>query len=273
MQKQEFNSKSFRVLEQIIHMKKLLFLIPLLFLIQPAFGEITVQNDQTYIGDDGMLHIVGEIQNNSKSPLNKIKILAVLTDENGNVINKFDGKMMSNVLMPGMKGGFDIITNQNNFNNKFSYELDFEYKLAAPKSQVIDITSSELTRDQLNNVVITGTLENNGEITANMINVIATLYDRDGKVLTVSKTQTQPDFLRAGEESHFLIPIYEKNQSTDAVDYTVIAESDEFAAVPEFPLGSGVLLIISVSSYVIFTRSPERVTNALSRCSKILSKQ
>jgi len=254
-------------------MKKLLFLIPLLFLIQPAFGEIIVQNDQTYIGDDGMLHIVGEIQNNSKSPLNKIKILAVLTDENGNVINKFDGKMMSNVLMPGMKGGFDIITNQNNFNNNFSYELNFEYKLAAPKSQVIDITSSELTRDQLNNVVITGTLENNGEITANMINVIATLYDRDGKVLTVSKTQTQPDFLRAGEESHFLIPIYEKNQSTDAVDYTVIAESDEFAAVPEFPLGSGVLLIISVSSYVIFTRSPERVTNALSRCSKILTKQ
>ena len=46
-------------------MKKILFLIPLLFLIHPAFGEIIVQNDQTYIGDDGMLHIVGEIQNNS----------------------------------------------------------------------------------------------------------------------------------------------------------------------------------------------------------------
>ena len=33
-------------------MKKLLFLIPLLLLIQPAFGEIIVQNDQTYIGED-----------------------------------------------------------------------------------------------------------------------------------------------------------------------------------------------------------------------------
>jgi hypothetical protein len=76
---------------------------------------------------------------------------------------------------------------------------------------VIDIVDSELTRDQLNNVVITGPLENNGEITANMFNVIATLYDRDGKVLTVSKTQVQPDFLRAGEESHFVIPIYEKD--------------------------------------------------------------
>ena len=48
-------------------MRKLFFLIPLLFLMQPAFGEILVQNDQTYIGNDGMLHIVGEIQNNSKS--------------------------------------------------------------------------------------------------------------------------------------------------------------------------------------------------------------
>ena len=29
------------------------------------------------------------------------------------------------------------------------------------------------------------------QITANMINIVATLYDRDGKVLTVSKVQTQ----------------------------------------------------------------------------------
>ena len=80
-------------------------------------------------------------------------------------------------------------------------------------------------------------MKNNGDITANMINVVATLYDRDGKVLTVSKIQTQPDFLRAGEESHFLVPIYEKNQSMNVADYSIIAESDEYVAVPEFPLG------------------------------------
>ena len=130
-----------------------------------------------------------------------------------------------------------------------------------------------MKRDQLNNLIISGTIENNGEITANMINVVATLYDRDGKVLTVSKIQMQPDFLRSGEESHFLVPIYEKKQSMNVADYTIIAESDEYAAVPEFPLGSGALLIISVSSYVIFSRNPERITNALGRCSKILVRQ
>ena len=254
-------------------MKKLIFLIPLLLLMQPAFGEIIVENDQTYIGNDGMMHIVGEIKNDSKSPVNKIKITATLTDENGIVIDEINGKIMSNILMPGMKGSFDIITNERNIRESFDYDLGFEYKLAAPKNQVIEVVSSEMKRDQLNNLIISGTIENNGEITANMINIVATLYDRDGKVLTVSKVQTQPDFLRAGEESHFVVPIYEKNQSMDVVDYSIIAESDEYAAVPEFPLGTGVLLIVSVSSYVIFSRNPEKITNALDRCSKIIVRQ
>ena len=66
-------------------MKKLVFLIPLLFLVQPAFGEIIVENDQTYIGNDGIMHIVGEIKNDSKSPVNKIKITATLIDEDGKI--------------------------------------------------------------------------------------------------------------------------------------------------------------------------------------------
>ena len=254
-------------------MKKLIFLIPLLLLIQPAFGEIIVENDQTYIGNDCILHIVGEIKNDSKSPVNKIKIIATLMDGDGKVLDTIDGKVLTNIIMPGMKGSFDIITNEKKIDNFFNYDLGFEYKLAAPKNQVIEIISSEMKRDQLNNLIISGTIENNGDITANMINVVATLYDRNGKVLTVSKIQTQPDFLRAGEESHFLIPIYEKNQSLNVADYTIIAESDEYAAVPEFPLGSGALLVISVSSYVIFSRNPERITNALGRCSKILARQ
>jgi len=253
-------------------MKKLLFLIPLLFLIQPAFGDIVIENDQTYIGNDGIMHIVGEIKNDSKSPVNKIKIIATIVDVNGKVLEKIDGKVLTNIIMPGMTGSFDIIANEKKVDNILDYDLGIEYKLAAPKNQVIEIVSSEMKRDQLDNLIISGTIENNGEITANMINVVATLYDRDGRVLTVSKIQIQPDFLRAGEESHFLVPIYEKSQSMNVADYSIIAESDEYAAVPEFPLGSGALLIISVSSYVIFSRNPERITNALGRCSKILAR-
>ena len=84
---------------------------------------------------------------------------------------------------------------------------------------------------------------------------------------------TGRDELISSEFDVYSNPIYEKNQSIDVVDYSIIAESDEYAAVPEFPLGSGALLIISVSSYVIFSRNPEKITNALDKCSKILVRQ
>ena len=104
-----------------------------------------------------------------------------------------------------------------------------------------------------------------------MIKVIATLYDRDGNVATVSSAQMQPDFLRSGDASFFIIPIQDKSQSVHAVDYMLIAESDEYATVPEFPLGSGLLLIASVSSYIILSRNPEKIINSISKVSRVLS--
>ena len=73
-------------------MKKFLFaFIPFLFLVQPAFADIFIQNDQQYVSNDGSLHIVGEIENNSNVPLNQIKITAKLLDENGFQIGQVSG--------------------------------------------------------------------------------------------------------------------------------------------------------------------------------------
>ena len=245
-------------------MKKLLFLIPL-FLIAPiAYGEVSIQNDQKYVDSDGLLHIVGEIENNTSTPLNQIKISAILLDNNGNEVKSVVGETVSNIIMPEMKGAFDILIKNVSSESIDDYELNLDYRMAAPKNQVIEISSTTLTKDTSNNTVITGMLENKGDITANMIRVVATLYDRDGNVVTVSESYTKPDFLRAGDNSNFIIPIHEKSQSIHAVDYSISAESDEYVVVPEFPLGTGLLLIVSVSSYILFSKNPEKVTNIIS---------
>ena len=249
-------------------MKKLLFLIPL-FLISPiAYGEMTIQNDQKYVDSDGLLHIVGEIENNTLTPLNQIKISAILLDRNGTEIKSVVGETISNVVMPEMKGAFDILIKNVRSENISDYKLNLDYSLADPKNQVIEISSTTLTKDTQNNTVITGILENKGTSTANMIRVVATLYDRDGNVLTVSELYTKPDFLRAGDSSNFIIPFHEKYQSINAVDYSITAESDEYVIVPEFPLGTGLLLIVSVSSYILFSKNPEKVTNLISNMGK-----
>ena len=66
-------------------MKKLFMvaMLPFLLFIQPAFADVFIQNDQKYVSTDGSLHIVGEIENNSNSPLNQVEITARLLDDNG----------------------------------------------------------------------------------------------------------------------------------------------------------------------------------------------
>ena len=100
-----------------------------------------------------------------------------------------------------------------------------------------------------------------------MVKVIATLYDRDGNVVAVSQANTKPDYLPANDESFFVIPIMDKTQADMIVDYSLLAESEEYTAVPEFPLGSGVLLVASLSAYIALTKNPSMITRGLGHLS------
>ena len=164
--------------------------------------------------------------------------------------------------MPEMKGAFDLTVIEN-IGNIDNYTLDVSFKIAQPKEQVIEITSSEFTQGPVDNISIQGTVANKGEITANMVKVIATLYDRDGNVVAISQTNTKPDYLRANDESFFVIPIMDKSQADVIVDYSLLAESEEYTAVPEFPLGSGILLMASLSAYIALTKNPAMITRGL----------
>ncbi len=243
-------------------MKKFLLLIFPLIGFSSAWGEISIQNDQQFFGDDGSLHIVGEIKNNFNVPINQIKIDATLYS-NGILVDAIKTSPMLNTLMPEMKNPFDIIITGYAAKEIDEYSLSVSYKIAEPKSQVIEITTSDFSRDNFDNLVITGTVTNKGEITTNTIVVVATLYDKNGNVAAVSKAHVQPDYLRANDESFFFIPVPDKIQSISIVDYSLTAESEEYAAVPEFPLGSMVLLTASVSAYVVLTRYSSKVIGNL----------
>ena len=170
--------------------------------------------------------------------------------------------------MPEMRGPFDLIFSDINPEKIKSYSLDLDYSISEPKGQVISITSSELSRDDHNNLIISGNVENNGEITANTVAVIATLYDRDGKVAAVSRTHPEPDYLGSEDDTFFVVTVLDKNQNSGVASYSVVAESEEYAAVPEFPIGSMILLIVSVSAYIGVTRYSNRIiTNLISATS------
>ena len=243
------------------------FIITIIFvgLTPLAFGEVFIQNDQQYIGDDGALHIVGEIKNDLKAPLNQINIHVTLFDENKHLIAIEETSSLVNTIMPGMKSPFDLVLTDNEVKKTKSYSFELDYKVSPPKDQVIDITESELSRDNYNNLMITGTVTNRGDITANTVAVIATLYDNEGNVAAVSIVHPEPDYLRTEENTFFVIAIPDKIQTSEINDYTLIAESEEYAAVPEFPVGTLVLLVGALSVYIGITRYSGRIiTNLIS---------
>jgi hypothetical protein len=245
--------------------KYFIFLFVLSFAIPSAFAQVTIQNDQHYIGDDGSFHVVGEVQNNLKAPLNQVNVFVTLYDENNNVVMTKETRSLVNTIMPDMRGPFDFIITDINPEQIKSYSLDLDYSISEPKSQVIDITSSELSRDNHNNLIISGTVENNGEITANTVAIIATLYDRNGNVVAVSRIHPEPDYLSSEEDTFFVVSVLDKSQISEITDYTIVAESEEYAAVPEFPFGSLILLAGSVSAYIGITRYSNRIiTNLIS---------
>jgi hypothetical protein len=230
-----------------------------------AFGEAFIQNDQQYIGDDGAFHIVGEIKNNLEAPLNQINVQVTLLDENKQLIGIKETSSLVNIIMPGMKGPFDLILTNDEAKKTKSYSLKLDYKVSPPKNQVIDIIESELSRDNYNNLMITGTVTNKGDITANTVAVIATLYDKEGNVAAVSRIHPEPDYLRTEDNAFFVIVIPDKIQTSGINDYTLIAESEEYAAVPEFPVGTLVLLVGALSAYIGITRYSGRIiTNLIS---------
>ena len=247
-------------------MKKYFFILFVLsFTIPSIFAEVIIQNDQDYFGDDGAFHIVGEIQNNLDSPLNQAHVFVTLYDESNNVILTKETSSLVNTIMPKMKGPFDFIFTNIKPEQIKSYSLDLDYTISEPKGQVIGIKSSELSRDNYNNIIISGTVENSGDLTANTVAVVATLYDRDGKVVGVSRIHPEPDYLESDEDTFFVVSVLDKNQISKVTDYTIVAESEEYAAVPEFPVGSLVLLAGSVSAYIGITRYSGRIiTNLIS---------
>ncbi|MDH3312101.1 MAG: DUF3426 domain-containing protein [Nitrosopumilus sp.] len=243
------------------------FIIIFLFagIIPSAFGEVFIENDQQYIGDDKSLHVVGEITNNLKVPLSQISVLITLLDEDKNPIAVKEANSLVNTIMPGMKGPFELILTNNEARNTESYSLKLDYELSYPKSQVIDITESKLSTDKYNNLMITGVVKNKGDITANTIAIVATLYDIKGNVAAVSRVHPEPDYLGVNDNAFFLVTIPDKIQNNQIKDYTLVAESEEYAAVPEFPIGTLVLLVVALSAYIGITRYSGRIiTNLIS---------
>jgi len=238
-------------------------IISLSLIFSSAWAQVSIINDQQYVSEDGIFHIVGEIENNSSVPLNQVVVMATLYDINNEVLNTMSTNSILETIMPGKKGPFDLVFTNGIVSQIYRYSLNIEYRPADHKAGSLEILSSNAKRDMLDNFIIRGTVTNHDQRTANTIIVIATLYDKDGKVVATGKSYTEPEYLKSGGITSFLVLVPDKSQSRKAADYSLMVESEEYTAVPEFPLGSGIILSLSVIAYVVLTKRPKSLQQSL----------
>lgn len=231
-------------------------IISLSLVFSSAYAQVAIINDQQYVSEDGTFHVVGEIENNSAVPLNQVVVTATFYDINKKILHTVSTDSILETIMPEKKGPFDLSFVNNMVSQVYEYSLNIKYKPTDYKIESLEVLSSNAKRDMLNNFIISGTVTNHDQKTANTIIVVATLYDKDGKVVATGKTYTEPDYLKSGGITPFLVSIFDKPQSLKATDYSLMVESEEYTTVPEFPLGSGLILVLSVIAYVMFTKRP-----------------
>jgi len=238
-------------------------IVSLSLLFSSAWAQVYIINDQQYVNEDGILHIVGEVENNSSVPLNQIVVTSTFYDIHDKILDTATTNSIQETIMPEKKGPFDLTFTSKIIPQVYRYSLNIEYKPAEHKIESLEILSSNVKRDMLDNFFISGTVTNHDQRTANTIVIIATLYDKDGKVVATTKSHTEPEYLKAGGITPFVVLIDDKTQSRKAVDYSLMVESEEYTAVPEFPLGSGIILSLSVISFVILTKRPKSLQQSL----------
>ena len=84
----------------------------LIFVIPGVWAEVYIENDHQYISNDDTIHIVGEIINDTNTPLNQVTVYAIIYSEE-NIIHKEKTDTLTNLIMPGMKAVFDLQITEN----------------------------------------------------------------------------------------------------------------------------------------------------------------
>jgi hypothetical protein len=147
----------------------------------------------------GYHHIVGEVRNNTHTPMGFVKIVVTLYKES-NLTGIVYTYALLDVIPPVGKSPFDLVTDQ--YAGTTKYFIQVEGKAASLGRQDL-VISNDKSSEEGSYLHIKGVVENKGSIDATYVKVVYTLYDRWGNVIGAGFTYTTLDTVPAGGSSPF----------------------------------------------------------------------
>lgn len=214
-----------------------------------------------FIDESNILHLNGEVKNISNKAMKNVVVKASFYDDSGNFLKVFQRSTDVRTVNPGEISPFEILyIDSGTAKTVKDYNLTAAGQVTENKTSALRIVSSNSKLDLLGTYYIAGRVVNDGSQDATNSMIIASLYDKDGKVIVVGRAQTEPVNISSHSQAAFDIPVTEKSQTYKVKSYSLIADSDQYVVVPEFSHLTAIIFFVLTIAVVVVLRKMKSTT-------------
>lgn len=203
---------------------------------KPLSGDqvFIIENTSSFVDESGLMHVYGEVRNISNISMTNVIINGSFYDKSGRQLNDYQRSCELPTINAGGICPFEIIYIDTKTTNRIE-----DFKLTAQgivtdtsKPVKLKFYSEKSRLDILGFYYINGRISNEGSITATDSSVVATLYDKDGKVIAIGRALAEPAIILPDSLASFGIAVAEKSQVHKTRGYSLMAFSTQYVSPP-----------------------------------------
>jgi hypothetical protein len=215
--------------------KGMLLFIATLFLVMGgtgySLGNFSVLEHNKVVDQNGFIHLFGEIRNISNETQKTITAHADFYDKEGRIIGNGSGIASLRSLNIGKISPFEIVFLDGNYNNQFfNYTLNFTSEAGVDRPDDLIVTELKSRPDIFGYYYVSGRISNIGNDTATNVLAIASFFDNNDKMIGLSSAIAEPSNMTLHSKSSFTIVMDDKLHSSKIRNYSLIADSDQYAS-------------------------------------------
>jgi hypothetical protein len=189
-------------------------------------GALDFRHAHSWLSDEGVYHIMGEVVNQSENALQSIQVTGRLSDGLGQTIAEGYDLLDVMVLMPGDAAPFDVVLYGERIAASYTYQLWAAGEgVGSSRSGVTDqVEAVGLMQTGPDDALrVEGVLTNTDDRTLDRVVVLVTVFDAQGRVIGVG-TATVSAPLAAGEPAAFSRTFLAGDLGGEPADYRLLAE-------------------------------------------------
>jgi hypothetical protein len=199
-------------------------------MILAADDDFRIQNTSSFIDESSIMHIYGEIVNTSNKSLSNVTANGSFYDNSGKLLNEYQRDCELPTVNPGGICPFEIL-----YIDSKTTKAVKDIKLSAVgtpdakgKPNALKVFSEGSKLDISGFYYINGRIINEGSETSTLTTVVATMYDKDGKVIALGRALAEPVSISPDIRASFGIGVAEKKQTYKTNSYSLVAYSDQY---------------------------------------------